>query len=265
MQYGLLTFEYEDQTQVRTVEVDGEPWFYANDVCKALDIKNPRDAITRLDEDDVGTTDGVDSLGRKADIRIVSEIGLYDLILQSRKEGARKFKRWITHDVLPQIRRTGRYVHGAGGNHAFVRRFNDNWARIDRGHFSVISELFIRVYGRFEQIGHVLAQRGPDGREVRPDVAVGQRFPVWLENNHPEHADKFKMYLHLFPNGMEFEARQYENVVLPMFIEYVETEWLPNCAPDYLRSRDPVALAFLPKLLDASPMTKTVRRIKLAR
>jgi hypothetical protein len=80
----LLTFQYERQTPIRTQMIDGEPWFYALDVCKALAIGNPSQAITRLDADDLSNTEGVDSLGRKARMTIVNESGLYDLVFQSR-------------------------------------------------------------------------------------------------------------------------------------------------------------------------------------
>jgi len=63
----------------------------------------------------------------------------------------------------------------------FVRRFNANWDRVDSGYFSVISELFIRVYGRLEQLGHLLPDKSPDGTELRPDVSVGKTFPQWLK------------------------------------------------------------------------------------
>jgi prophage antirepressor-like protein len=92
---------------IRTVLVDGEPWFIAADICSALDIANPRDAVRQLDDDesDDHVVDNADTLITK----IVSEAGLYSLILRSRKPEAKVFKRWVTHDVLPAIRHTGSY------------------------------------------------------------------------------------------------------------------------------------------------------------
>ena len=183
---------------------------------------------------------------------IVNESGLYNLTFQSRKEEAKKFKRWVTREVLPQIRKGGSYsLPGAArtGLPVFVRRFNDNWDRVDAGHFSVISELFIRVYGKFEQAGHQIAEKGPDGKELRPDVSVGKTFPKWLEANHSNLKDEYKKYSHLLPGGMEVDARQYKLSVLPVFIEFVETVWLQKHAYGYLESRDVVALQYLPKLL----------------
>jgi len=94
---------------VRAVDVDGEPWFIAADVCAALDITNVGNALARLDDDEkrsIRLTDGTPGNPNRG---IVNEAGLYALILRSDKPEARAFKRWITHDVLPTLRRTGRY------------------------------------------------------------------------------------------------------------------------------------------------------------
>ncbi len=98
-------FNYQDK-QVRTVVIDGEPWFVAKDVCEILEIQNTTDATKRLDVDEVTRF----NLGGLAgETNIVNEHGLYNLILGSRKPEAKQFKRWITHEVIPSIRRTGSY------------------------------------------------------------------------------------------------------------------------------------------------------------
>ena len=101
-------FENEQFGTIRTLSVDGEPWFVAADVCRALDIKNSRDAIARLDDDEKGVA-LTDTLGGKQEMSTVNESGLYALVLGSRKPEAKQFKRWITHEVIPAIRRTGAY------------------------------------------------------------------------------------------------------------------------------------------------------------
>jgi len=85
-------------------------WFALVDVCNALDIKNPRDAKSRLKEDGVGNTDAIDSLGRKQNITIINEANLYRLIFQSRKKEAIRFQDWVTEEVLPAIRKYGAYL-----------------------------------------------------------------------------------------------------------------------------------------------------------
>lgn len=97
-------------SEVRTItDNKGEPWFVAVDVCRVLDIKNSRQAIDQVDPDDVSNTYVTDSLGREQGTNIVNESGLYQLIFVSRKPEAKAFKRWITHEVLPAIRKTGKY------------------------------------------------------------------------------------------------------------------------------------------------------------
>ncbi|MBP3835638.1 MAG: phage antirepressor [Pyramidobacter sp.] len=98
----LFTFE---QVNVRVIFKDDSPWWVAADVCEVLGLSNPSVAVAALDDD----VRSKFNLGRQGETSIVSEAGLYSLILRSRKPEAKRFKRWITHDVLPAIRRTGRY------------------------------------------------------------------------------------------------------------------------------------------------------------
>jgi len=91
---------------------DGEPWFVAADVCRVLEIGNPSQALARLDDDEkssIRSTDVTPS-GGNPNISIVNEPGLYALVLGSRKQEAKAFKRWITHEVIPTIRKHGAYM-----------------------------------------------------------------------------------------------------------------------------------------------------------
>jgi len=98
-----------DSYQVRTVARNGDPWFVASDVCDALDLGNNRQAVARLDEDEKGVTT-VDTLGGMQDVTTVNESGMYSLIFTSRKPEAKRFKKWVTSEVLPTIRKTGGYA-----------------------------------------------------------------------------------------------------------------------------------------------------------
>ncbi|MEY2239409.1 BRO family protein [Bacillus altitudinis] len=109
-------FNYQDQ-EIRTILKDGQPWFVAKDLCEVLEIKNNRDALSRLDEDEKGVV-LTDTLGGSQELAAVNEPGLYALIFSSRKPEAKQFKRWITHDVIPTIRQTGQY----GGPKALTER-----------------------------------------------------------------------------------------------------------------------------------------------
>lgn len=99
-------FESQEFGSLRTIEKDGDPWFVAVDVCRALEIGNARQAVTRLDDDERSTV--ISNDGHQ--LNIVSESGLYSLVLSSRKQGAKSFKRWVTHEVIPSIRRHGAYM-----------------------------------------------------------------------------------------------------------------------------------------------------------
>ncbi len=106
---GLMVFGFEGR-DVRVTLVEGEPWWVVRDVCEVLDLGNPSETVKRLEPDEVSSTEVIDSLGRRQTANIVSEGGLYSLILGSRKPEAKAFKRWVTHEVLPTIRKNGMYV-----------------------------------------------------------------------------------------------------------------------------------------------------------
>tara|TARA_R110002051_G_scaffold1853_2_gene10186 strand:- start:15786 stop:16508 length:723 start_codon:yes stop_codon:yes gene_type:complete len=104
---ALDIFTYGGQ-QVRTIHIDGEPWFVAADVCAVLGIANSRDALARLDADEKGV--GItDTLGGAQQVAVVNESGLYALTWTSRKEAAATFRRWVKREVLPSIRKTGQF------------------------------------------------------------------------------------------------------------------------------------------------------------
>lgn len=102
----LQVFSNPEFGQVRTVTLKDEPWFVAKDVCDALEILNPSDALKRLDCDERARF----NLGRQGETNMVNEYGLYNLVLGSRKPEAKQFKRWITHEVIPSIRKHGAYL-----------------------------------------------------------------------------------------------------------------------------------------------------------
>ena len=106
---SLTVFDNNQFGRVRSVLIEDEPWFAAADVCRALDISNSRQALARLDDDEKGVI-STDTPGGEQKMAFVNEPGLYSLVLGSRKPEAREFKRWITHEVIPAIRKTGAYA-----------------------------------------------------------------------------------------------------------------------------------------------------------
>lgn len=109
MNSDLMIFENPEFGAVRSILIDGDPWFVAADVCKALELEKTNRALSRLDDDEKGAH-SVSTPGGRQRMSIISESGLYSLILGSRKPEARAFKRWITHEVIPSIRKHGAYM-----------------------------------------------------------------------------------------------------------------------------------------------------------
>ncbi|NJM12935.1 MAG: hypothetical protein HC889_14630 [Synechococcaceae cyanobacterium SM1_2_3] len=104
---ALMSFAFESYA-IRVVMVDGEPWFVAADACDALKYVNAPQAVGKLDGDEKGIY-SIDTLGGEQQMTIISESGLYSPILGSRKPEAKRFKKWVTAEVIPALRKTGRY------------------------------------------------------------------------------------------------------------------------------------------------------------
>jgi prophage antirepressor len=109
MENAIQIYENKELGKVRTILIDGEPYFVGKDVAEILGYKNPRKAIgDHIDEEDKGVTK-CDTLGGEQELTVINESGLYSLILSSKLPAAKKFKRWVTSEVLPEIRKTGSY------------------------------------------------------------------------------------------------------------------------------------------------------------
>ena len=109
MKKGLAVISSPEFGEIRNVMVDGEPYFVAKDVCEVLGLSKYRDAFSRLDEDERASIK-VDTLGGPQDMVAVNESGLYTLVFQSRKPEAKTFRKWVTKEVLPNIRKHGFYM-----------------------------------------------------------------------------------------------------------------------------------------------------------
>lgn len=108
---NIQIFKYENN-DVRTVEMNGEPWFVLKDVCGVLGLSTPARVAERLDGDEVSQTHFTDSIGRKQETTVINESGLYSVILRSDKPAAKPFRKWVTSEVLPSIRKNGGYIAG---------------------------------------------------------------------------------------------------------------------------------------------------------
>ena len=105
----LQTFSFNNQP-VRTVQVNNQPYWVLKDVCAVLGISNSRMTAERLEDDEVSQTDIIDSLGRSQSTSVITESGLYAVILRSDKPNAKEFRKWVTSEVLPAIRKNGVYL-----------------------------------------------------------------------------------------------------------------------------------------------------------
>lgn len=110
MENKIEIFRNDEFGEVRTVVIDNEPWFVAADVCKVLEISNVSDTVKGLDNDEkLNTLVNTEGIAGNPNMTVISEPGLYSIVLRSRKPEAKAFKRWITHEVIPTIRRHGVY------------------------------------------------------------------------------------------------------------------------------------------------------------
>lgn len=130
----LAIFENPEFGHIRGLKIEGEPWFVGKDIAEALGYKNPQKAIRdHVDAEDKGVNE-LFTPGGKQNIAIINESGLYSLMLKSKLPGAKKFKRWVTSEVLPSIRKTGAYSVPGAGRDAPVDNavFERLWAELER-------------------------------------------------------------------------------------------------------------------------------------
>lgn len=110
MNNEIQQFDFRGASLRTLTDEEGEPWFVLKDCMSILDLGNPTETVKMFDDDEFSTTEVIDSVGRRQQAYIISEPGLYRLVMRSRKPEAKEFQRWVTHEVLPQIRKTGGYI-----------------------------------------------------------------------------------------------------------------------------------------------------------
>ena len=189
----LQIFNYKGQ-EVRTVQKDNETWWVLKDVCEVLELSNSRIVSGRLDEDDVSLTYVTDNLGRNQQTSIINESGLYNVIMRSDKPEAKKFKRWVTHEVLPTIRKTGGYV---ANDDLFINTYlphaDEQTVLMFRSQLQVIKKLNQRIehdkpkvlFADAVETAHTSILIGDLAKLIKQNgVDIGQkRLFAWLRNN----------------------------------------------------------------------------------
>ncbi|MFT8319320.1 MAG: BRO family protein [Bacillus sp. (in: firmicutes)] len=201
------------QSLIRTVIKDNEVWFVAKDICEVLEINNPSQALSRLDEDEKNTIILNEGIGNP-EKSIVNESGLYSLILGSRKTEAKVFKRWVTHDVLPTIRKTGGYV---ANDDLFVDTYLKHADESTKLLFKVTLETVrkqneeIAVMSPKAEYFDALVDRNllTNFRDTAKELHVKQGFFInWLLDNKYVYRDqrkKLKPYMQYVPNLFELK------------------------------------------------------------
>jgi hypothetical protein len=213
----LETFDFNSMP-VRVMDRDGQPWFVAADVCRVLELSNPSMACEGLDEDEKMTLSNTEGhsgqRGGARQIGIISESGLYALIFKSRKAEARKFRRWVTSEVLPAIRRTGGYALPMGGGEvmgpeivsvlSFVREACADWPLDRQMEFGLLVRRYAKSMGVVFQtveepgVGRVFAFGRPVLEAVRATLTPAQavlcdaeahEMAALLRTLHDRHGD----------------------------------------------------------------------------
>ena len=134
---NIIPFKYKEQ-EIRIIQDEqGEPWWVAKDVCNALEISDVSDAVRRLDDDEKGR-DLIPTLGGPQQMLIVNEPGLYSLILRSDKSEAKPFKRWVIHEILPSLRKTGSYQ---------IYQDNENLSQLKKITFAFFAREYMAHFG----------------------------------------------------------------------------------------------------------------------
>lgn len=163
----LKVFENPTFGQVRTIEIDNEPWFVGKDVAEALGYSNTRDALSKhVDEDDKATVAFHDG-SQNRNVTAVNESGLYSLILSSKLPGAKEFKRWVTSEVIPSIRKTGGYTLKPMTDYQKEQtRLKEENAHIRKA--QILERLANQYEGTYRQILHAYATKELSGKFLLP-------------------------------------------------------------------------------------------------
>jgi prophage antirepressor-like protein len=178
---ALRPFVFEEASRVRVIIRDDEPWFVLADVCRALDLGSPHKVAGRLDDDEKTTVDtrtlimgipGCDFDPRVQSVTLINESGLYSVIMTSRKPEAKRFKKWVTAEVLPSIRKTGSYHAALPSDSASALPTPDLVPQ--RREMGDLPERALRLW-----LDNVNAVRLLYGRDAARRVSSGRRYPRW--------------------------------------------------------------------------------------
>lgn len=164
----LKVFNYEG-AQVRTFNIDGEVWFVAKDVCDILELGNVSKAIQELDEDERSSltiSEGTSPKGGNPNMNVINEPGFYALVFKSRKPEAKQFSRWVRHEVLPQIRKTGTYTFGSTTDVEAIHNL-----AVEQAKLTSRKKFWMSLYDAFRPMLETALKANERGFYVLPDCA----------------------------------------------------------------------------------------------
>lgn len=235
----LVVFDYNDK-EVRTVQQNGEPWFVLKDVCQVLDLGSPHKVAERLDEDEKGRNQ-IPTPGGVQEMTIINESGLYAVILRSDKPEAKPFRKWITAEVLPSIRKTGRYeARPVSEVDRLLADAQERTARVSEGRFW--TGLAEKYTGTWAQVLDAYATKAVAGEFVLPlpelaektysAAEIGERLGVSgtqvgrLTSQHGLKTDTYGKWFHDKGrySGKEVQSFRYYETVIPVLTELLRGE-----------------------------------------
>lgn len=235
----ILEFVFKD-LPVGVTTIDDEVQFIAKEVCDVLGLENVSRAVEELEDDEKCkmlcdlTISNVTSRARKTqEMWFVNESGVYNLIFKSRKPEAKVFRKWVTSEVLPTLRKTGHYE-----TPAYKARMLANADAVPHGCFSILQELYNVLVYRTEAKGVVIPE------DMLPDGSVGRMFCKHLRDECGVNTDHLPTYKHIYPDGRIVYPKAYFNDLLPEFREFMDM-WKEKHLEKYFKSRMPEVIPLL--------------------
>ena len=239
---SLSVFDFQKQ-EVRFI--DGKP--VANDVARILGYADPAKTVsTKVDTENKGVTKMVTPGGIQS-VTVLEEAGIYQLIFGSKLQSAKQFQQWVFSEVLPQIRKTGYYGKARTGLEWFERvKLYRRYTKIPVGWFSVFEQMCSSLMADFEDAGYSLPM------DSVPDISVGKCFCNHLRAKGLDLAvghGLIQEYRHYYPDGRVVNAKIYNDSILPDYRRWFEEIYCKEKLPAYLKTKDPLALPSLCRLL----------------
>lgn len=230
MQLQIFTYEDGSKYDFTAIEINGEPWFIASEVCKLLDIRNTPDAVSRLDDDEKSSIVITDRTSGNPNKTIISESGLYALIFKSKKESAAKFRKWVTKEVIPSIRKTGTYSGSLKLIPTYQKRILSKPVKgLPYTHWCVFTESHPIMLWIEENIGSVNQYDLVDG-------SIGIKWSQYRKGK-PWAINSMK-YIHEYDDNRGSQSSNaYQNFELTFFKEWLNEIYMKEHFYDYLYNK----------------------------